>query len=97
MWERAVWSAASQLSGSIARIRSTIDRSAYHVFLTPDGDASLYVAQKTPSGFIVRETRGVSATLDFEYRIIGRSIDAKNDRLQCAPPVRRPQRAHPSR
>jgi hypothetical protein len=31
---------------------STIDRNAYHVFLTPDGDASLYVAQKTPAGFV---------------------------------------------
>jgi hypothetical protein len=76
---------------------STIDRSAYHVFLTPDGDASLYVAQKNPSGFIVRETRGGRATLDFEYRIIGRPLDAKNDRLPLAPPVRKPQRAHRSR
>ncbi len=67
---------------------STIDRSAYHVFLTPDGDASLYVAQKTQAGFVVRETHGGRSTLDFDYRIIARPIDAKGDRLPPAPAPR---------
>ena len=64
---------------------STIDRSAYHVFLTPKGDASLYVAEKNPAGFVVRETHGGRSTLDFDYRIIAHPIDAKNDRLPLAP------------
>jgi hypothetical protein len=64
---------------------STIDRSAYHVFLTPKGDASLYVGQETAAGFVVRETRGGRSTLDFDYRIIARPIDATTDRLPLAP------------
>jgi hypothetical protein len=64
---------------------STIDRSAYHVFLTPKGDASLYVGQETPAGFVVRETHGGRSTLDFDYRIIARPIDATIDRLPLAP------------
>jgi hypothetical protein len=70
---------------------STIDRnSAYHVFLTPDGDASLYVAQKTPNGFVVRETHGGHSTLSFDYRIVARPRDAKYDRLPLAPADRGP-------
>jgi hypothetical protein len=64
---------------------STIDRSAYHVFLTPKGDASIYVGQETPAGFVVRETHGGRSTLDFDYRIIARPIDAAPDRLPLAP------------
>jgi hypothetical protein len=67
---------------------STIDRSAYRVFLTPKGDASLYVGQETPAGFVVRETHGGRSTLDFDYRIIARPIDATTDRLPVAPATR---------
>jgi hypothetical protein len=67
---------------------STIDRSAYHIFLTPKGDASLYVAQENAAGFVVRETHGGRSTLEFDYRIIARPIDAMNDRLPLAPAPR---------
>ena len=68
---------------------STIDRnSPYHVFLTPDGDASLYVAQKTASGFIVRETHGGHSTLSFDYRIVARPMDAKYDHLPLVPALK---------
>jgi hypothetical protein len=72
---------------------ATIDRSQYRVFVTPDGDASLYVAQKTPNGFIVRETHGGRSSLSFDYRIVARPLDAKPDRLPPAPAMRKPSLA----
>jgi hypothetical protein len=70
---------------------STIDRnSPYHVFLTPDGDASLYVAQKTASGFVVRETHDGRSTLSFDYRIVARPLDAKYESLPFGPALKRP-------
>jgi len=51
---------------------STIEpNTSYHVFLTPNADSrGLYIAQKTPSGFIVRENEGGRSTLAFDYRIV---------------------------
>jgi hypothetical protein len=68
---------------------STIDRnSAYHVFVTPLGESRgwLYVTSETPTGFQVREAQSGHSTLSFDYRIIARPIDAKNDRLPLAAP-----------
>lgn len=57
-------------------------RVPYHVFLTPDGDTrGLFVAQRTPSGFTVREVQGGRGTLDFEYRIVSTSIGQTNQRM----------------
>jgi hypothetical protein len=58
-----------------------MDRStAYHVFITPDGDTrGLYVATKTAEGFIVRETQGGRGTLSFDYRIVA-SLDGQATR-----------------
>ncbi len=68
---------------------ATIDRATYHVFLTPMGDTrGLYVSSKAPSGFQVREAQGGRSTVSFDYRIIARPIDAKDDRLPPAPPSR---------
>jgi hypothetical protein len=65
--------------------------SKYHVFLTPMGDTrGLYVSMKGPAGFQVREAQGGRSTLEFDYRIVARPLDAKNDRLPPAPPVRQP-------
>jgi hypothetical protein len=81
----------ARLAGGVANIAldpafaATIDRSRYHVFVTADGDASLYVAQKTAAGFVVRETRSGRSTLDFEYRIVARPGDAAVARLPLAP------------
>jgi hypothetical protein len=79
---------SAQLVGGRTTVRidralaQTIDfSSAYHVFLTPDGDASLYVAQKTPGGFVVRETHGGRSTLSFDYRIVARPVGASSARL----------------
>jgi len=64
---------------------ATIDRSQYHVFLTPMGDTrGLYVSLKAPAGFQVRENMGGRSTVGFDYRIISRPLDAKRDRLPVA-------------
>jgi hypothetical protein len=43
----------------------------YHVFLTPNGDChGLYVTQKTPTSFEVRELGGGQSNVAFDYRII---------------------------
>jgi hypothetical protein len=45
----------------------------YHVFLTPNGDCEgLYVAQKTATGFQVRELRGGKSSISFDYRIVAK-------------------------
>jgi hypothetical protein len=67
-----------QLVGGMGRVAidpvlsAQMDRStAYHVFLTPDGDTrGLYVASKSPTSFVVRETQGGRGTLAFDYRIV---------------------------
>ena len=69
---------SAQLIGGVATVTldptfaATVDTSTtYRVFLTPDGDTrGLFVAIKTPRGFIVRETQGGRSTLAFDYRIV---------------------------
>jgi hypothetical protein len=70
-----------------ARLAQTIDRRVgYHVFVTPEGDCNgLYVTQKTPAGFAVRELRGGRASLAFEYRIVAKPVDENGGRLVTAP------------
>jgi hypothetical protein len=56
--------------------------SPYRVFLTPGGDTrGLYVAQKTPSGFVVRETQGGRGSLDFDYRILATAAGHTGERM----------------
>jgi hypothetical protein len=45
----------------------------YHVFLTPNGDCKgLYVAQKSPTSFEVRELGGGTSSIAFDYRIMAK-------------------------
>ena len=72
--------------------RSIDLQSPYHVFLTPGGDTKgLYVAQKSPTTFIVRETQGGRGTLQFDYRIVATQLGGANQRMGSArvplPPV----------
>jgi hypothetical protein len=54
----------------------------YHVFLTPEGDCKgLYVANKTPNSFEVRELGGGTASIGFDYRIMGHRRGFENVRL----------------
>ncbi|MBD5605506.1 MAG: hypothetical protein IAI48_10500 [Candidatus Eremiobacteraeota bacterium] len=85
-------SGSAQLVAGAAAVRldptfaSSIDpHAAYRVFLTPDGDTrGLYVATKTPAGFIVRETQGGRSTLAFDYRIIATALGAAGQRMSVA-------------
>ncbi|HXM12617.1 MAG TPA: hypothetical protein VN946_21885 [Terriglobales bacterium] len=54
----------------------------YHVFLTPNGDCKgLYVRQKSPTSFEVRELGGGTASVAFDYRIIARRKNYESIRL----------------
>jgi hypothetical protein len=45
----------------------------YHVFLTPRGDCNgLYVVNQSPSSFEVRELKGGTSNIRFDYRIIAK-------------------------
>jgi hypothetical protein len=70
-----------------ARLSETIDRRvAYYVFVTPEGDCNgLYVTQKSPAGFAVREFRGGRTSLAFQYRIVAKPVDEDGVRLATAP------------
>jgi hypothetical protein len=61
---------------------SAIDRRrSYLVFITPQGDSNgLYVAQKSASGFVVREHNGVS-NIAFDYRIVAQPYGSLTQRL----------------
>ena len=71
---------------------ATIDsRVSYMVFITPEGDTrGLYVAQRTPAGFVVRENQGGRSNAAFSYRIVAKPIGSTNAMLRpaIAPPAR---------
>ena len=55
----------------------------YHVFITPNGDCEgLYVAQKTPAGFEVRELHAGKSSVAFDYRIIAKRKGLETLRLE---------------
>jgi hypothetical protein len=65
-------------------------RSAYMVFITPEGDTrGLYVTQKTPAGFAVRENQGGRSTVAFSYRIVAKPYGSTAARLALVPQSRR--------
>ncbi|HEY7982411.1 MAG TPA: hypothetical protein VID19_13135, partial [Candidatus Eremiobacteraceae bacterium] len=69
-----------RLDPSFANVIDT--HSQYVVFLTPEGDTNgLYVAQRTPSGFAVREIHGGTASLGFAYRIVAKPFGDASPRL----------------
>jgi hypothetical protein len=61
----------------------TIDQTSdYLVFITPEGDSrGVYVTQKSPSGFTVRENQGGRSTLSFGYRIVAKPYGDSSPRL----------------
>jgi hypothetical protein len=66
-----------------AAFARTIDANQrYMVFLTPEGDnRGLYVSQRTPTGFTVREAQGGASTLGFMYRIVAKRYGVVAARL----------------
>ena len=54
----------------------------YHVFLTPLGDCQgLYVANKTPTLFKVRELGGGKSNIAFDYRIVAKQLGHETMRM----------------
>jgi hypothetical protein len=64
----------------------TVNLSAdYHVFLTPLGDCNgLYVAEKTATGFSVRELNGGAASIAFDYRIVAKRAGYEDVRMEIS-------------
>jgi hypothetical protein len=55
---------------------------AYVVMLTPDGDTKgLFVASKSPTGFVVREVQGGHATISFDYHIYAPALGQAGHRM----------------
>ncbi len=53
----------------------------YHIFLMPDGDTNgLFVAERDPAGFVVRETRGGRGSIAFDYRVVATTVGHGNER-----------------
>jgi len=79
----------AQLVGGAAVVRleptfaSAIDTSTpYLVFITPQGRSSgLYVTQKTPSSFTVRQYNGAPSSVAFDYRIVAKPYGSTDQRM----------------
>ena len=65
------------------KFANVIDKNAaYLVSVTPEGDCNgLYVAQRSPAGFTVRELRNGHDSLTFEYRIVAKRYGVHAARL----------------
>lgn len=60
----------------------TVDLSArYHVFVQANDDATLYVAQRTPTGFTVKARDGLRDA-SFSFRLVAKRRGYANDRLE---------------
>jgi hypothetical protein len=77
-----------RLSGGRAEVQLDPDFAAlvrtddFHVFLTAEGEtAGLYVAERSETGFEVREQRGGAGEVAFSYRVVARRRDADAGRL----------------
>jgi hypothetical protein len=85
----------AQLVGGVAAVRldptfaASIDMtSAYRVFVTPNGDThGLFVATKTPAGFVVHEAQGGRSTVTFDYRIVATAAGQGNVRMAVVNPA----------
>jgi hypothetical protein len=57
----------------------------YHVFLSPEGNSNgLFVSERAPDGFEVREQRRGRSRLSFSYRVVARRRDVEVERLARA-------------
>lgn len=68
---------------------------SYHVFVTPNGDAdALYVINKTATSFEVRESKGGTSSLTFDYRIVAKRRGFEAQRLTDVTDRFNVERAH---
>ncbi len=71
---------------------NVIDQNAnYLVFAMPEGDCNgLFIAERSKTGFVVRELRGGHSSIGFEYRIVAKPFGDHSARLptvvMSAPP-----------
>jgi hypothetical protein len=80
----------AQLRDGVARVEIDPDFAAvsglsddYHVFITAEGPSNgLYVTNRTPSGFEVREQAEGNAEISFSYRIMTPRTDVRTTRLE---------------
>ncbi|RMG96139.1 MAG: hypothetical protein D6706_10655 [Chloroflexi bacterium] len=83
---------SGQLQNGVAQVvidpvfASSVDLNGeYHVFLTPLGDSNgLYVANKTATGFEVRESGGGTSNIGFDYRIVAHRAGYESLRMPLA-------------
>jgi hypothetical protein len=78
----------ARLTGGRTEVRLDPDFAAlvrtddFHVFLTAEGEtAGLYVADRSETGFEVREQRGGDGEVPFSYRVVARRRDVDAGRL----------------
>ncbi|MBD5654215.1 MAG: hypothetical protein IAI50_03415 [Candidatus Eremiobacteraeota bacterium] len=66
-----------------AAFRNVIDpRADYTVIITPDGDSNgLFVSERSPRGFSVRENHGGHSSIAFGYRIVAKPFGKREPRL----------------
>jgi hypothetical protein len=76
------------LHSGIARVAFAADfanaidtRKPYVVFVTPEGDASMYVTNRTSAGFEVRQIAGGHSNNAFAYRIVAKPYADREERL----------------
>ncbi len=67
------------LASDFANVIDT--RKSYVVFVTPEGDASMYVAHRTAVGFDVHQVGGGHGNDAFAYRIVAKPYAARDERL----------------
>ena len=80
----------AQLRDGVARVEIDPDFAAvsglgddYHVFLTPEGPSNgLYVIDRSPTGFEVREQGEGTSEISFSYRIMTKRADVRAGRLE---------------
>jgi len=86
-WNEDAGSARLANGSAVVKLESTFAQTInsgveYHVFLTPNGDCKgLYVTNKMPNSFEVRELGGGTASIAFDYRIMAHRRGYENVRL----------------
>jgi len=62
---------------------AVVHNDKYLVFPVPEGDCrGLYVSDKSPTGFEIRELQGGTSSLTFSYRVVARRKDIPGPRLE---------------
>jgi hypothetical protein len=61
-----------------------VNLTQYQVFLTPLGDCSLYIAEKTPASFTVKAMGGQRCNIGFDYRLVAKRLGNESARLEPA-------------